>query len=75
MLLGGAALAAESRKPYWLLALLILLIDGCGHAVAQPWPTKPKHRGTQVQTRLPRLASPQASGPEAQPNLVAEERR
>ena len=43
MLLGGAALAGESRMPYWLLGLLILLIDGCGHAVAQPWPSKPIH--------------------------------
>jgi hypothetical protein len=40
-LLGGAALTGESRMPYWLLALLILLIDGSGRAVAQPWPSKP----------------------------------
>ena len=29
------------RMPYWLLGLLIVVFGGCGHALAQTWPSKP----------------------------------
>src|SRR5437763_12011061 len=29
--------------PYWLLELLIVVLGGCGHALAQTWPSKPLH--------------------------------
>ena len=31
------------RMPYWLLGLLIVVLGGCGHALAQTWPSKPLH--------------------------------
>src|ERR671935_1541446 len=31
------------RMTYWLLGLLIVVLGGCGHALAQTWPSKPLH--------------------------------
>ena len=31
------------RMPCWLLGLLIVVLGGCGHALAQTWPSKPLH--------------------------------
>src|SRR5215467_14065044 len=31
------------RTPCWLLGLLIVVLGGCGHALAQAWPSKPLH--------------------------------
>jgi len=31
------------RIPCWLVGLLVVVLGGCGHALAQAWPSKPLH--------------------------------
>jgi tripartite-type tricarboxylate transporter receptor subunit TctC len=35
--------SGEALMPCWLLGLLIVLLGGCGDALAQTWPSKPIH--------------------------------
>ena len=36
-------MSERCRMPCWLLGLLIVVLGGCGHALAQTWPSKPLH--------------------------------